>query len=210
MTRKDHIVINGVNYDNNIIYKRIKNIHFRFKNGAFEVTCHYFTSLKTIRDFLAQKGASLIESKNRTLPITEDRVYIFGKMYELSSPIIDENFLINFTDKESLLKQLKLLLKDYINERLKYYFDVMGITGSYKVRIKENSRVLGSNSSHTMSLSFTSSLVHYSKEIIDSVIVHECAHHFIRNHSDEFYDIVYKYFPNYNLCRKKLIHSIFA
>jgi len=210
MTRSDHIEINGVTYDINIIYKHVKNIHFRFKKGAFEVTCHYFTSLKVIKDFLAKRGASLIRSNTKVSAITENSVYIFGKLYDLASPIVDEELNISFGSKEDLENKLRNLLYEYISTRLIYYFELMGINASYKVRIKENSRVLGSNSKRTKSLSFTSTLVHYSKDIIDSVIVHECAHCFVFNHSKDFYDIVYRYFPNYNLCRKKLIHSIFA
>ena len=210
MIRTDQIEIDGVTYEIRIIYKRVKNIHFRFKDNAFEVTCHYFTKLQIIRDFLEKRGASLIKKNTVNSPLTENAIYIFGQEYQLNSPILLEDKELIFTDNDDLKNQLKNILKDYIEERSIYYFELMGITTSYKVSIKENSHVLGSNSKHTKTLSFTSKLIHFSKEIIDSVIVHECAHCFAFNHSKDFYDIVYKYFPNYNLCRKKLIHSIFA
>ena len=46
-------------------------------------------------------------------------------------------------------------------------------------------------------------------EIIDSVIIHELAHHFVYDHSDNFYKVVYKYCPNYDILRKKLIKAEF-
>ena len=67
----------------------------------------------------------------------------------------------------------------------------------------------GSNNKSTKTITYSLVLLHYSPEIIDSVIIHEIAHCFAYNHGDNFYKVVYKYCPNYDILRKKLIKAEF-
>ena len=86
----------------------------------------------------------------------------------------------------------------------------MGIRNPYKVKVKKMTSRYGSNSSRTRSIAFTTSLIHYSSYIIDAIIVHELAHDFYRDHSKNFYNVVFKYYPDYNIYIKKLKKVIFA
>ena len=79
----------------------------------------------------------------------------------------------------------------------------------YKVRVQKMRSRFGSNSKHTKTLNFSTILLHYSLAIIDSVVVHELAHCFVYNHSKDFYNVVYKYCPNYKLVQAKLKKGIF-
>ena len=85
----------------------------------------------------------------------------------------------------------------------------MGITHTYKIRVRKMKSRYGSNSRKTMSLAFNLSLVHYSPEIIDSVIIHELVHDKVFNHSEKFYNEVYKYCPNYKALKRKLNKGIY-
>jgi len=62
----------------------------------------------------------------------------------------------------------------------------------------------GVNSLRTHRLTFALELAYYAPAIIDSVIVHELAHDFERNHGPRFYAIVYAHCPDY----KKLYASL--
>ena len=79
----------------------------------------------------------------------------------------------------------------------------MNVPIEYKVRVQKMKSRLGSNSKATNTLNFTLKLIHFSKEAIDSVIIHELAHYFKFDHSKEFYDVVYKYCPNYDKLNKE-------
>ena len=80
----------------------------------------------------------------------------------------------------------------------------MNIKSDYDVRVKTVKTIYGSNSNLTKTITFNSVLIHYSLDIIDSVVVHELAHDLVRNHSKEFYKVVLKTMPDYYLRDKKL------
>ena len=71
-----------------------------------------------------------------------------------------------------------------------------------------STKSFGSNSSRTHTLSFQINIMHYSEEIIETVVIHELAHEFERNHGKKFYNIVYKYCPRYKELQKKLKKGI--
>ena len=58
-------------------------------------------------------------------------------------------------------------------------------------------------------LTFSFVLIHYSKEVIDSVVIHELAHDLFFDHSSNFYNVVYNYCPNYDILRKQLVKGEF-
>ena len=93
--------------------------------------------------------------------------------------------------------------KEIMQKRTDFYASQMNII-PYKVSIHDTTSRYGSNSKRTHRIAYSTILMHYSYEIIDSVIVHELAHDKVYNHSKAFYDVVYKYCPNYKLIRKKL------
>ena len=67
----------------------------------------------------------------------------------------------------------------------------------------------GSNNKRSKTITYSLTLMHYSLEIIDSVVVHELTHCFVYDHSDNFYRLLYKYCPDYDKLRKKLIRAEF-
>ena len=95
-----------------------------------------------------------------------------------------------------------------ITELVRKYERIMGIFEPYKVKIRDTKRQYGSNSKRTHTLSFQTTLLHYSNEIIETVVVHELAHDFERNHSKNFYNIVYSFAPNYKQLQNKLKKGI--
>lgn len=203
----------GKQYDVNITRKRIKNITFRFKNGAFYVSCPYLVSKVQILKGLDKYADKLIGIDRGMKGKDKNEIYIFGTKVTLSSNNVinfSDGSTINYKDEKDLENKLKKLLLKVIEPRVRYYEIVMGIKNPYKVRVKKMTSRYGSNSSRTRSLAFSLTLVHYSSYIVDAVIVHELAHDFQRNHSKRFYDVVEKFYPQYKIYIKKLKKGQFS
>ena len=94
-------------------------------------------------------------------------------------------------------------------ERTRYYERLMGVIPPYKVKIKAMKTRFGSNSKQTHTISYASHLYTFSRDILDSLIVHELSHHFFFDHSSRFYSVVYKYYPNYKKDNVKLKKRIY-
>ena len=197
--------VNDTEYPVIVIHKRIKNIHFRFKEGKFVVTCNQFTLKRQIIRGLDRFGEGLIKRSSKESPIGEDYIYLFGERYSIypSGTIVINDKEIKYKDIEQLKKKLKPVFEEILTKRVRYYEKLMKLP-SYTVKVRNMTSRYGSNSKRTKNINFAFLLIHYSIEIIDSVVVHELAHIEVFNHSKKFYDVVYKYYPKYDECHKKL------
>lgn len=104
-------------------------------------------------------------------------------------------------------KTLEVWLKNqaitHLTKRVGVIKDLMG--ASYKrLRFSEQATRWGSCSA-SGTLSFNWRLIHFSREVIDYVIIHELAHTFEMNHSAKFWQLVRRYCPEY--ARHKLVLS---
>ena len=184
-------------------YSRQRNIYYRYRKDGFHVSAPYLTGQKTILKGLNKFADKLIvqfEKMNSNYSFDYDFVYFLGDQVSLKSLNIE-----NMQDLHDFLqKNAEICIKDLVRKNE----EIMGISEQYKVKIKPTERQFGSNSKRTHTLSFQIDLIHYSKEIIESVVVHELAHDFERNHGKNFYNIIYKYCPNYKELQKKLKKGI--
>lgn len=98
----------------------------------------------------------------------------------------------------------------YYTERVRHFEGLMGIKRPYKVKVRDMSSRLGVNSAKTYSLTFSLYLYHFSPDVVDSVVVHELAHHFVRDHSKRFYDALLPYCPDYGKLRRCILDGDFA
>jgi predicted metal-dependent hydrolase len=190
-----------------ITYKRMKNIRYRFKDDKFLVSASRLASLNQIKLGIEKFAPKLIKKAKKEKLIGEDYIYIFGKKVILDNKkeiIFSNGEIIKYKDINDLIISLNKLLLKVIESRQIYYENLMNINPHYKCRIKKVSSIYGSNSKKTHSISYSNILLHYDFKIIDTIIVHELAHHFVRNHSKSFYDVVLKYYPNYYKYNKML------
>ena len=180
-----------------------RNTYFRYRSDGFHVSASYFTSQAEIVRFLDKCAEKLIKKynqRNSNFSFEEDYFYVLGEKCSLSS--------LGIKDESELNKLLKTYAKEQITELVRAQEKIMNIEVPYQVSIRKTVAQFGSNSLNTHTLSFQLGLIHYSKEIINSVVVHELAHEFHRNHQKQFYNVVYKYCPDYKLLQTKLKKGI--
>ncbi len=189
---------------------RFRRITLRYKNEKFIVNAPLFSLDKTILKFVEDKKEKLILNYNKKLPYDEKGIYILGEYIPFNEGFIkiNDKFYL-YKDIKTFYKNVKKEYFDFFNSRLKLYEKIMGVNIPYNLRIKEVSSIFGSNSYSTHSITLSAKLIHFSVELIDSVIIHELAHHFYRDHSKNFYSVVKKHCLNYNECRNKLIHGVY-
>ena len=180
-----------------------RNIYFRFKNGSFYISCPKLTPRSQIVKGLNKYAERLIKQYNKrhdNFSFEDDFVFLLGESYSLKALNIENTKELQAFLVENAKKVFKNLVRK--NE------EKMGIKEPYKIKLKNTQAQFGSNSLKTHTLSFQLSLIHYSEEIIESVVIHELAHEYYRNHQKEFYNVVYKYCPNYDLVQRKLKKGI--
>lgn len=202
MIRKTSIVINDVTYPVIIEYKAIRNSHYRYRDGIFLISSPYLVPMMLLLKNLKQFSPRLLKERTKKVPpydIDQNFIYIFGERKEYTYPI----------DEKKLEKELKRMLLEYLTFRVSYFKEIMGVKTSYNIRVRKMKSRYGSNSRKTYTLSFSLNLVHYSPDIIDSVIIHELVHDKVFNHSKSFYNEIYTYCPNYKALKRKLDRGIY-
>ncbi len=191
-----------------ITYKRIRNIiyHYKIEKNLFEISAPYFASEKKIMKHLDEFAPKLIKKAEDKKPsLLNNQVYIFGKLYPIEISNVNQfnNNVIYLKNKIDLNKVLKKILLNYLNQKVRYYENLMNIK-PYKISVRNMHTRFGSNSKRSHHLSFALNLVHYNYPVIDSVIIHELSHDKHFDHSASFYQLVYQYCPNYKNYKKAL------
>ena len=104
------------------------------------------------------------------------------------------------TDEE--IRKIKRQAKKIIPERVAYWAEKIGVTYG-RIAIRLQSSRWGSCAQNG-NLNFNCLLVLMPPEIPDSVVMHELCHRRHMNHSKEFYNEIYRVYPDYERCNKWL------
>jgi len=190
-----------IDYPATITFKRIRNIILRTDREmkSLRVSAPYFTPMASIDKMVIHYLPRLLKKSAPLPPAFGDGwVYLLGRKAEAS-----------YTDEEVLHEYLKARALPLFEERIRYYEGLMGVKPPYKVKTHSMKSRYGVNSKKTHTITIQTELYHYSLPIIDSVIVHELAHHFVFDHSDRFYQVVYRYCPDYKRLHAKLRKKIY-
>jgi len=202
--------VDNKTYEAHIFFKRVRNINYRFKDDKFVISCRRLTPMSMIKSGLDKFARTLIKRSSKKAPIGEDYIYILGEKVTLSFPgeytFMSESF--SYKNIEEFRKKIKKIFLKYLTYRTEYYAEEMGAP-KYLVKIRDMKTRYGSNNRVKKTITYGFMLIHHPLDVIDSVIIHELTHCFVFDHSDNFYRLLYKYCPNYNVLRKKLIKTEF-
>ncbi len=136
--------------------------------------------------------------------ITNDFVYILGskkKIVNNPNDITDETFFS--TSLESTYKIFDQLALAHFKKRTEYYQNLMGLSNK-KIDVKLT-YAFGYNGINYITkgrIGYDPTLYAFRECVSDAIVVHELAHCFQANHSNEFYKIVLQYCPSYFVCKK--------
>lgn len=184
-----------------INFRKRRTIGLRYNPEKKEFICNTpaYATKEELSKFIFDSCPKLKKRSDRTIPpspINDDEVYIFGEK------IVIEGFSTLSEKKQTELLKNKLI--NFLESNVEYNASLMNVKNKYIIKVRKMKTRWGVNSSKSMTLTFNLLLVHYNKETIESVVVHELAHDKIHNHSQKFYDVVFKRLPNYKKLHAKL------
>ena len=190
-----------------------RNSHrFTYVGGQINMTVSSNYDLrkieKNIEKVMSEKKISLF---NSSLYIGKDYIDILGKRKRLvvlnegmDATSIDDMVVNKRENIDSILKKFTL---DIITQEVRKLEKIMLIPIEHKIKITAMRSCSGKNYYQKKLLTFDKDLIHYSLEIIDSIVIHELAHYYYHDHSPSFYNMVLKYCPNYKELQRKLTYG---
>ena len=190
-----------------------RNSHrFTYVGGQINMTVSSNYDLrkiaKSIEKVMSEKKISLF---NSSLYIGKDYIDILGKRKRLvilnegmNAVSIDDMVVNKRENIDSILKKFTL---DIITQEVRKLEKIMLIPTEHKIKITAMRSCSGKNYYQKKLLTFDKDLIHYSLEIIDSIVIHELAHYYYHDHSPSFYNMVLKYCPNYKELQRKLTYG---
>ncbi len=202
MKKEVYLTINGQKQLATIERKQMKSIRWTIKDGKYDIRCPYSCSQEYLETVISNHKTR--KKPEIEPPMTNNYCYIYGEKQDVHDCFVSIDGHYVLYNKETFYKDIDKFFRQYIEQRLRYYEKLMGIEFPYKLTTRFAISRYGSNSKRTHHITINSFLIHFSKDIIDAIIIHELAHNFYYDHSDNFYNFVYKYCPNYNAIHKAL------
>ncbi len=205
-------VLDDIEYNVIITKKNNKNLYIRVKEGNICVTCNYLTTKSKIKNILDlnQKSLRKMIDSVKNKEEKEKGFFYLGKCYDIIFK--DDIKDVMVCDSVIYSKNLKALNKWYkdeviriFDERYVYIFNKFkeNITSPIlKIRNMKTRWGVYNRKNHTITLN--SKLIEFDVSKIDYVIIHELCHIIHFNHSKEFWELVFKYCPNYKQIRKEM------
>lgn len=219
------IAINGdkkISYK--ILYNKNRNVSAVLNNDTkeIEVFAPFNFPINEIEKFIDnnfQKIYKILENREnyiKRIDLTNDILYIRDVKYIIKPmltikaekyEIINNKIFIYIKDFSNYKKIVKKILlnetKEYIDSRVNYWSKKMNIKYS-KIHYKWYTGVWGKCAWKTKDVYLSIKLFALNQDMIDYVIIHELAHIIHNNHSNEFWDFVKIFSPNFNEIRQKM------
>ncbi|MBR2068089.1 MAG: M48 family metallopeptidase [Solobacterium sp.] len=210
--------------------KRMKNMYLRLKGeNLLSVTCSYRISNEAILHFVEEKASWIAKQQKKEKPLTMDQLtgaegdvaIWLGKKYRVRYEEANNNFL--FFDRDELVyflknkskevvdktfyqfgkKQLELMILEQRKEWDQFICMMHGLPLP-KIKVKYMTSQWGSCMPSKNPISISTRLIHYPRECLDYVLLHEYAHLLVPNHSEAFYQLVKSYMPKYKVYSNRL------
>lgn len=217
------ITVAGQNRPVYIEYKRNRNMYLRVNDdGSLHVTCPRWINQGEIRTFVMEKetwikkNVKTMEKHQSVLKTGVDgqTASWLGQPYHIEVVESHKSFMFIDEDTKTIIFFLKQntpqerervfyregakMLKAMINERREEWDQAICIAHQKplpKITIKYMTSRWGSCTPSRSHISMSVRLIHYPKECLDYVLLHEYAHILMPNHGRAFYELVGHYMP---------------
>ena len=197
-----------------IITKKMtnKNTYLRIKNDLkLYITTNSLVSDRKIRDIIKNNMDSILKMYEKQETKIEDKneFYFLGRKYD---KIMTTNSDITLGDSKAFIgknvdidKWYKKYAEKIFLERLNYWYDEFCFKIPYPtLTIRKMTTRWGVCNSKLNRVTLNLELIKKELECLDYVIVHELSHFVEMNHSNRFWKVVEKNYPNYKKVRKKM------
>ncbi len=173
--------------------RNIKHVYLRVLNpNLIQIKTNIYYTLHDAKNLIEQKidwiSSSILKLEKKS--VNEDEFLYLGVRKKL------EDFKIKNLDtfyKKEILKYLPSLVDEYAKK--------MNLFPT-SIKYRKNKRTWGS-CNYKNGLNFNILLMKFPIEIMEYVIIHELAHIKYKNHSKDFWNLVYKYCTNYKEIEKE-------
>lgn len=219
------IVINNKKVAYRIERKSVKNINIRVKNdGIVYISANRRVSEKYILSVLSQKSDFIFNALKKLeyneklikMESEENAVKYLGKKYEINiipsdkeTACLEEDYFYIYTRFPENKENIKSIVKNWhrkqcinifneISQKVRSDFLEKGIfVPETVITVKEMKTRWGSCNPSRGRMSINLKLVEYPKECIAEVFYHEYAHYIHPDHSADFYNLLFKMYPDY-------------
>lgn len=197
-----------------IITKKLsnKNTYLRIKNDLkLYVTTSSLVSDRKIKSIINENMDSIINMyhKQENKQESKDEFYFLGKKYD---KILTSNSNITLGDTKAFIgknvdidKWYKKQAEKLFLDRLNYWYNNFCFEIPYPtLTIRKMTTRWGVCNSKLKRVTLNLELIKKEVECLDYVIVHELSHFIEMNHSNRFWKVVEKNYPNYKNIRRKM------
>ncbi len=205
--------LDGKKYPVIVEKKKNKNTYIRVKEDQrILVTTHYLVTNRQIMDLLKKNENAIRKMIQKRVNEQErnEKFYYLGSIYDIIIvPTLEEMDIVGdkiYVKSEKELerfldrKRKELFCEHY--ERYHNRFQESIPMPTLKIRMMKTRWGVCNKKSNTITLN--ANLIKYPIECLDYVIVHELAHLVYFDHSQNFWNVVAKYFPEYKKYRRLL------
>lgn len=217
-----------MDYNVNIVYKKVKNLTLRIKqDGTVNLTVPFGMSKDEALKFLKKKEKWITEKLNiirnvevkRSLCFTNgDILYYLGEPYILKVKashknkveLIDKNIEIHVDNVDNYQKKIEILNSWYLEKaktvfksKIDKYENILGKNVN-TITIRPMKTRWGSCNARLGKINLNLELIRKDEKCIEYVVLHEMAHLVHQNHSKDFWLYVEKYMSDYKVIRNRL------
>ncbi len=179
--------------------KGMRNCYLRvLKENFIQVKANRYFTKKDAIDLIFQKKSWILKNANRIEQnrLKEDEFLLFGKIQKLESYDLSIEKLDEFYRKQT---------KEYIEFLVDKHSKLMQLFPT-SIKYRKNKNTWGS-CNYKNGLNFNIYLSKFPFEVMEYVVIHELAHIKHKNHSRDFWSLVYKFCEDYKQ-RERLLKSL--